>query len=150
MKTMYTVIGALLISILFFHTGNALCVKVPVANLRTGPGTTYEIGWTVYKYMPFKLVGRSVSGQWYAVEDVDGAVLWIHKNLLTNKYRCTVVNVNSVNVRTGPGTNYNKSFSEPVDKYYSARILKKSGSWFQIIDGENQKGWVHKDYIWTQ
>jgi SH3-like domain-containing protein len=142
--------GILLISVLYGSALNALCIKVPVANLRTGPGTEYEIGWTVYKYMPFKIVGRSISGVWYAVEDIDGAVLWIHKKLVTNKYRCAVVNVNEVNVRTGPGTNYSKCFSEPVDKYYSARILKKKGPWVKFVDEDKTTGWIHEDYIWVQ
>ena len=33
---------------------DALCVNVPEANLRSGPGTKYEKTWEVFKYMPFK------------------------------------------------------------------------------------------------
>ena len=134
MKTFYVILAIfslLLLSILCASEVNALCVKVSRANLRTGPGTGYEIGWNVGKYMPFKKVGVSLSGHWYAVEDVDGAVLWIHKSLVTSQYRCAVVKKEKVNVRTGPGTNYDKLFLNPVEQYYSARILTRKGSWIK-------------------
>jgi SH3-like domain-containing protein len=150
MKTIHIAIGILLILLFYDSTLNALCVRVTTANLRTGPGIKYEIGWTVHKYMPFKIVGKSTSGEWYAVEDVDNAVLWIHKSLLTSKYNCAVVNVKIVNVRTGPGTNYSKRFSDSVDGYYSAKIINKKGPWIKVVDEDNAIGWIHKDYIWVQ
>ena len=59
--------------------------------------------------MPFSKVGVSLSGEWYAVKDVDGDVNWMHKDLLTGKYKCAVVKTEEVNIRTGPGTRYSKS-----------------------------------------
>jgi uncharacterized protein YgiM (DUF1202 family) len=47
----------------------ALCVNVPEANLRKGPGTQHEKTWEVFKYMPFKRL--STKGEWYKVQDVD-------------------------------------------------------------------------------
>jgi len=150
MKISRILIGVFFAFILCSSTLDALCVKVTKANLRTGPGTNYEIGWTVYKYMPFEKVGVSLSGNWCAVKDVDNTVLWIYRNLLTNKYRCAVVNTEGVNVRTGPGAHYEKRFRKPMEKYYSARILKRKGPWIKIIDGDNETGWIHKDYVWIR
>lgn len=135
------------VAILFATAGRAdsLCVKVPKANLRVGPGTEYEVGWTVYKYFPFKRVGTSLSGDWYAVEDTDGDVLWIHRSLVTNGYRCAAVVAEKANVRTGPGSRYGTLFPEPVDKYYSFRVLKRTGAWVKFRDMDNNIGWVHKD-----
>ncbi|MDD5009038.1 MAG: SH3 domain-containing protein [Syntrophorhabdaceae bacterium] len=150
MKISRILIGVFFAFILCSSTLDALCVKVTKANLRTGPGTNYEVGWTVYKYMPFEKVGMSLSGNWYAVKDVDSTVLWIYRNLLTSKYRCAVVNTEGVNVRTGPGVQYGKRFGKPMEKYYSARILKKKGAWLKIIDGDNETGWIRKDYVWIR
>jgi SH3-like domain-containing protein len=120
-------------------------VKVPKANLRVGPGTGYEVGWTVYKYFPFKKVGTSLSGKWYAVEDTDGDVLWIHQSLVTSRYRCAAVVSDKANVRTGPGTRYGKLFSEPVIRYYSFRVLKETGAWVKVRDVDNNTGWLHRN-----
>jgi SH3-like domain-containing protein len=105
----------MMLSVLFIlRHSDALCVSAQKANLRDGPGTNYEIAWKVYKYMPFSKVGISLSSEWYAVKDVDGDVNWIHKRLVTNRYRCAVVKTEEVNVRTGPDTNYSKSFFSPA------------------------------------
>jgi SH3-like domain-containing protein len=100
--------------------------------------------------MPFKKVGVSLSGSWYAVEDVDGAVLWIHKNLVTGNMRCAVINADEVNVRTGPGMQYKGLFSGPVEKYSSFRVLNRKGSWVRLRDAENIIGWAHRDDLWIQ
>jgi len=149
-RTGPTLIAALFLTIVCSSSLYALCVKVPKANLRTGPGTNYEIGWTVYKYMPLEKVGVSLSGNWYAVKDLDNTVLWIHRNLVTTQYRCIVVNTEKVNVRKGPDTGYQKRFDTPMEKYYSARILNRKGNWIKIIDGDNDTGWIHKDYLWIR
>ncbi|HNS13755.1 MAG TPA: SH3 domain-containing protein [Syntrophorhabdaceae bacterium] len=150
MKARLILITVFFLSIAGSGPLDAACVKVPKANLRTGPGTTYEVGWTVYKYMPLEKVGASLSGKWYAVKDVDDTVLWIHRNLLTSKYRCVVVKTEGVNVRKGPGIHYEKRFDMPMEKYYSARMIKRKGSWIKIIDGDNDTGWIHRDYVWIR
>lgn len=142
--------GSLFILLVFSINAHGICVNVSTANLRTGPGTQYEIGWTVNKYMPFKKIGVSLSGKWYAVEDVDNAVLWIHKSLVTSKIRCAVVNTDAVNLRTGPGVRYEKRFFDPVEKYSCFRMLNRKGTWIRLKDENGNMGWVHRDYLWIQ
>lgn len=126
----------------------ALCVRVSTANLRSGPGTEYEEMWQVHKYMPLKKVGVSLSGYWYAVRDVDGDVNWIYKSLVTNQYHCAVVKSEIVNIRTGPGTAYDKKFSEPARRYDSFRVLKTKGAWVKVKDEWNNIGWIHNNFLW--
>jgi SH3-like domain-containing protein len=121
---------------------------VPKANLRVGPGTNYDIGWQVFKYMPFEKVGKSLSGKWFAVKDVDNDVLWIHRNLVTEDFKCAVVEASEVNVRTGPGTNYSRSQMGPAKKYYSYRILDIRGNWVRLRDEWGNIGWIHRDHLW--
>ena len=148
---------ALTISTMLFFTmyyfiadAYGLCTQVSTANLRVGPGTHYEIGWTVSRYMPLKKVGASLSGDWYAVEDVDNAILWIHRSLITAKQSCAVVNTEKVNMRTGPGMQYGKLFLNPVEKYSSFRVLSRKGNWVRLKDSQNNIGWIHGDYLWIQ
>ena len=133
-----------------YSGAEALCVNVSKANLRSGPSTKYEKVWEVYKYMPFMKVGKSLSGDWYAVQDVDGDVSWIYKKLVTEKYKCAVVKSEEVNVRKGPGTNYEKIPSGPAKQYFSFRVLKKKGSWVQVKDEWGATGWVHTDFLWIK
>lgn len=129
---------------------DALCVNVSKANLRAGPSTKYEKVWEVYKYMPFKKVGVSLSGDWYAVQDVDGDVSWIYKKLVTGKYHCAVVKTEEVNIRTGPGTNYKKTSSSPAKQYYSFRILKRRNAWVKVKDEWGEVGWIYTNFLWIK
>lgn len=60
-----------------------LAVQVPVANLRTGPGSNHSIAEfaTADKYTPFKRIDLHEDG-WYRVEDEDGQKFWIHQNIV--------------------------------------------------------------------
>ena len=126
----------------------ALCVSVPTANLRAGPGKEYPITWTVDKYMPFVKVGTSLDGEWYAVRDVDGDVHWIYQKLVTEKYRAAVIKEDGVNLRKAPGTNSPKSSLSSGDKYYTYKVLQTKGTWVNIMDPWGGIAWIHKKFIW--
>jgi SH3-like domain-containing protein len=139
-----------LIMIITPNCSYALCVKVQKANIRSGPGTSYEKVWEVYKYMPFKKVGVSLSGDWYAVRDVDGDVNWIYKSLVTDKYHCAVVSKEEVNVRSKPGKNQPKSFLRPAKHYDTFKVLKRKGIWVRVKDEWNNIGWIHSNFLWIR
>ncbi len=150
MKKLFAVLIFFLFIVSVNSDARALCVNVSKANLRAGPSTKYEKVWEVYKYMPFMKVGVSLSGDWYAVQDVDGDVSWIYKKLVTSKYKCAVVKSEEVNIRTGPGTNYEKCSSGSAKQYYSFKILKTQGSWVKVKDEWGEVGWIHTDYLWIK
>ena len=151
MKKWLTVVAMILSLVLTASQAGALCVGVSKANLRNGPGTSYEVAWQVFRYMPLKKVGVSDSGQWYAVEDADGDVTWIRKDLVTDKYKCAVVSAaEEVNVRTGPGTKFPKGRMGPAKQYYSFKLLKKQGPWLKVRDEWGGIGWIHRSYMWTR
>lgn len=148
MKKITIVLNIILLGIFISNYADALCVNVPNANLRSGPGTNYGIAWEIYKYMPFQKVGVSLSGVWYAVRDVDGDVNWIHRSLLTSRYRCAVVKTEEVNVRTGPGIKYSKD--GVAKKYSSSRVIRIKGKWAKVKDEYGSIGWIYHDYLWIQ
>ncbi len=55
-------------------------IKSEKCNIRSGPGTNYDVLLTVDKGVPFKVIGAK--GQWVNVEHADGDVGWIHKSLV--------------------------------------------------------------------
>ena len=124
----------------------ALCVNVPEANLRSGPGTKYEKTWEVFKYMPFKKI--KTKGNWYRVQDVDGDKHWIYRKLVTSRFNCAVVKVDKANIRSGPGTSYKNKHFSPLLKYDSFRVLKRKGQWVKVSDEFGQKGWIFRKLLW--
>lgn len=55
-------------------------VRVPHCNLRTGPGTTYDIAFSVDKGVPFRKL--QTKGQWTQVQHANGDKGWIFNALL--------------------------------------------------------------------
>lgn len=126
----------------------AWCIKVPEANLRQGPGTNFDKSWEVFKYMPLQKTGQR--GSWYQMQDVDGDSHWVYSKLVTSNMRCAVVRVETANVRTGPGTNYENSPLSPVEKYYSFKVIETQGDWVKVEDEVFNEGWVYKPLLWIQ
>jgi SH3-like domain-containing protein len=140
--------------ILFFLglscAAEALCVNVSTANVRSGPGTQYEVVWKVYRYMPFEKVGESVPRGWYAVRDVEGDVDWLSRNLVRQDVRCAVVKKVRTNVRKGPGMRYRKTFWSPAAQYSSFKVLRSKGSWVKVRSEWGEVGWIHKNNLWIR
>ncbi|MDD3845667.1 MAG: SH3 domain-containing protein [Syntrophorhabdaceae bacterium] len=140
----------ILVFLLFASSATALCVKVSKANLRSGPGKNHEVAWQVYMYMPLDKVGQSTNKLWYAVRDSDGDTYWIHKSLVTGKYRCAVVSVESARVRRGPGTRFSTVKESPARKYYTYRVISSKKGWLKLRDEWGDTGWIRKDLVWIR
>ena len=139
----------LIFVIAVFLTGHAegLCVNVKKANLRSGPSTKKQITWEVFKFMP--LVKLKRKGSWYQVKDFEGDAHWVHKSLVTSKYKCAVVKVDKANLRTGPSSKFRQPSDLPsVKKYTVFKLIKIKGSWAQVKDSFGDSHWVFRKLIW--
>ncbi len=126
----------------------ALCVRDEQANLRRGPGVSWNKTWEAIRYMPLKKLGKEKG--WYRVEDVDGNIHWVREDLVTHDYSCAVIKTDFSNLRTGPGTQYPKAKVPQADKYVSFRIVKSQGDWIKVEDPEGDELWVTRDNLWIQ
>ena len=61
------------------HTKTVI-VKTNHCNIRKGPGTQYDVAFTVDKGIPFKVM--QTKGKWLEVQHADGDGGWIHKSLV--------------------------------------------------------------------
>jgi len=146
MKKGMVLFSAFVMVLIVNHEAHSLCVNVAEANLRGGPGTRYEKTWEVYKYMPFQKIAKK--GNWYKVKDVDGDTHWVYRKLVTEKFKCAVVKVDKANIRSGPGTNYDKSAISPALKYDSFRVVESAASWVNVADEFGGSGWISKNLLW--
>ena len=146
MKIIFTLKIICLLFFMLHAVANAMCVKVPEANLRSGPGTKYKKTWEVFKYMPFKRLARK--GNWYRVQDVDGDTHWIYRKLVTDKFDCAVTKVGKANVRSGPGTHFRKKDFSPTLKYDSYKVIKRKGKWVKVLDEFGVEGWIFRKLLW--
>jgi len=118
-------------------------VTASIANMRSGPGTKYDVLWQVEQYHPVNIVKKK--GDWYKIKDFENDVAWIHKSLLgtvqgviTIKEKC--------NIRSRATTKSNIVFT--VEKGVPFKVLAKEGSWLKIEHADGDVGWIFKTLVW--
>jgi len=124
-------------------TDERLAVVAPVANIRSGPGTQYDILWKVEKYYPLLVIEKSES--WYYFRDFEDDKGWVHQSLV-DKVEAVITNKDLCNVRSGPGTGEKILFT--VEKGIPFKVLKRTDSWLNIEHADGDKGWIHDSLVW--
>ena len=131
MKVQSTIIFLLIMLLAGTANAERLAVSAPVANIRSGPGTSHNVLWKVEKYFPLRVIEKS--GEWY------------HQSLV-RKISAVVTKNDACNIRSGPGTKNKIIFT--VEKGIPFKVLKRKGSWIHIEHADGDKGWIHKSLIW--
>ncbi len=120
-----------------------LAVSVPDANIRSGPGTNYDVIWKVNKYYPIKVIKKV--GSWIRFVDFEGDEGWIYSSLV-RKIPSVITVREDCNIRSGPGTNYSIAFK--AEKGVAFKILSRKGSWIHVQHADGDKGWIYKTLVW--
>lgn len=120
-----------------------MSVSVPVANVRSGPGTQYDLLWRVEKFHPLEVKKRSES--WCFFQDFEGDTGWINQSLVQN-IPSVIVKSDLANIRSGPGTTYDILFT--IEKGVPFKILNRQGNWIHIEHGDGDRGWIHDSLVW--
>ncbi|WP_022667256.1 SH3 domain-containing protein [Desulfospira joergensenii] len=138
-------LGLVLPGMLVCQAGAAerVTVKAGIANLRSGPGTKYEVLWQVEQYHPFLVVEKK--GNWYKIKDFEGDMAWIHKSLLS-KMTGVITKKTKSNVRSEPNTKSRILFT--VERGVPFKVLKRKGNWIRIEHADGEKGWIYKTLVW--
>ena len=120
-----------------------LAVKVKKANIRSGPGSKYEVIWQVGLYYPLQILKKQ--GQWYNFSDFEGDTGWIHEKLV-GKIRTVITSKDKCNVRSGPGVKNRVVFI--ADKGVALKVIGSNGKWLHIQHPDGERGWIHKSLVW--
>lgn len=125
------------------HAAEYASISKDGVNLRSGPNTNKEILWEVFKGFPVKILSRQ--GEWAQVADFEGDKGWIYSPLLSNS-KTVIVKVDTANMRSGPGTNY-----EVVAKVKYGVVFvpsERRGEWVKVAHDDGTSGWLHTSLIW--
>lgn len=117
-------------------------------NMRSGPGANYEVLWELGNGFPLQVLLEK--GDWYRVQDFEGAIGWVHKSV-TSPTPHMIVKVykntkKRINIRSGPGTKY-----RIVAKAYYGVVLKtitQKNGWAQVEHEKGVTGWVKRSLLW--
>jgi SH3-like domain-containing protein len=152
MKYKYALIFLVFFSFVFTSSSVALAEMVSIKgddiNMRSGPGTKYKVLWKLGSGFPLKVLRKQ--GSWYRVQDFEGTIGWVHRNVTSRKQHMIVM-VNKktkkrINVRSGPGTN-NRIVAKAYYGVVFKTIEQKSG-WVHLEHDKGVNGWVKRSLLW--
>lgn len=120
-----------------------MTVRSSIANIRSGPGTNYDVIWNVEKNHPLFILEKD--GAWYRFRDFEGDEGWIHKSLLGDT-PAVITDKPECNVRNGPGTNHEIRFT--VEKGIPFKLIEREGNWLHVEHADGDRGWIHDSLVW--
>lgn len=120
-----------------FETLLGRIVSPTGANIRKGPGTQHVVVDVAPNGVFTDLI--DMNGEWYAT----GSNRWVHKSLvqIVPTLMGTVTGTNSLNVRSGPGTEF--KIIRKIASGNPLRIIGTQADWMQIGYSE----WVFKNFV---
>jgi SH3-like domain-containing protein len=143
----------LLLFLVFFMLTNTsyaemLSIKGKKVNLRSGPGTNYDVKWEYGSGFPLKIISKK--GDWYKVKDFENDTGWVSKSLLVKRPHM-IVKVNKkkdkkINIRSGPGKKY-----RIVGKAYYGVVfqtLEQRAGWAKVKHETGLEGWIKRTLLW--
>jgi len=167
-----TLVLAILAS--FYIAQPALAIGEPVGyptvyqlNIRSGPGTNFSVIGSTYPGQVLSLLGRNQNTTWLQISLPNGNVGWAYAAFIQsqiNLFDLPVVdnplpppsstplghvNVRYLNVRAGPGYNYQIIGGYSWNTGVTLLGRNTTGSWLQIYLSDNRQGWVSARYIYT-
>ena len=120
-----------------------MAVTSPVANVRSGPGTKYDVVWKMERYHPIDVL--RTQGPWVLFRDFEGDTGWVHESLL-GKIETVITVKRNCNVRTGPGTKYDVAFT--VGDAIPFKVLEDRGTWLHVEHADGDRGWIARSLVW--
>jgi len=103
-------------------------IKGSVVNIRSGPGTNYEIVGTVYEGTEVTISQQQ--GDWYKIT-LGNTTGWVSSSLINAQITSKVtVTGTTVNLRSGPGTSYD--IVGQVSQGDTLTLLAAEGDWYKV------------------
>ena len=123
---------------------NYVSVNTDNVNVRTGPGTSYQVTMELFKGYPLKVI--STQADWLKVTDFENDNGWIHQSLVVSGNTVIVSGSNSVNMRTEPSTK--SAVIANVDRGVVLTKLESKGKWLKVKHASGVIGWMYKPLLW--
>jgi len=145
-KAMLAITAVLLILPGFVVAQERLSVTSGIANIRSGPGTEYDVWWQVEQYHPFIIIEKKED--WYKIKDFENAEAWLHKSLLS-KMETVITKIKkkgTCNIRSKPTTKSQILFT--VEAGVPFKVLERKKNWIKVEHTDGDVGWIYKILVW--
>lgn len=141
----------LMILIMVCFSADALAenatVTAGVANVRSGPGSSYEVAGSIYAGTEVNVI--ETSGSWHKIK-LGNLTGWMSDTVLEvapgeKQLESLVVTGQTVNLRSGPGTNY--EIVGKVTQGDSLGLLGVEGNWYKVKNTDGSTGYISADLV---
>ncbi len=119
-------------------------VKTDNVNVRSGPGTDYQVSMELFEGYPLKVT--STQGDWLKIVDFENDSGWIHNSLVVPGNTVIVNGTKNVNMRAEANTN--SAVIATVDRGVVMSILDTQGQWLKLKHSSGLIGWIYKPLLW--
>ena len=143
LKCCFLLIILFMLSITGTAMADRMAISADIANIRSGPGADNDILWKAEQNYPLMVIEKS--GKWYHFRDYEGDEGWVHQSLV-DKFESVITKGEKNNVRSGPGTQFDKSFM--VEDGIPFKVIQRKGAWINIEHSDGDRGWIHKSLVW--
>lgn len=113
-------------------------VNGSIVNVRQGPGTNYAATAQVKDGQALYIL--SSQNNWFKVRLHTGAEGWIRSDLVDRVIKNVQVTGSTLNLRTGPGTNYNKAGEVSAGQILP--VIAEQNSWYKVRISGLGYAWV--------
>jgi cell wall-associated NlpC family hydrolase len=120
-------------------------VQVNLLNLRSGPGSDTELIGTLPSGTQVQML--ELHGEWMKVLTPEKKEVYVFAEYVadTKPPVYNYVNVNLLNVRSGPGSNHD--IVTTIPRGTRVQVLEQHGEWLKVIVKENQEAFVYAPYM---
>lgn len=115
----------------------------PKVNMRSGPGTRYQVIWELKRGYPLQVIGKKDT--WYKVRDFEGDTGWVYAPLTSRKAHL-VVKKKKINLRSGPGTSY--PIVAQARRGVVFTTVKRVKGWVKIRHENGVTAWAARHLLW--
>ena len=143
-----------------------LAITVPITmNVRTGPGTDYDVVRIVPQGTQGRIWGIDPNDDWFQIE-LEGldTYVWVHQDLTTVIGSLAGVRIYTaaeiallpalitqpllLNARSGPGTQYEILATVPQGTWAQITGIDTGGEWYRVnLPNLDQPAWMSRDFI---
>ena len=123
---------------------NFVSIKGDNINVRTGPGTNYQVSMELFDGYPLKVL--ATQGHWLKISDFENDSGWVHDSLVVKNNTVIVNGTKSVNMRAEPSTK--SSVIATVDRGVVLARLETRGKWLKLKHSSGLIGWIYKPLLW--
>lgn len=125
-------------------TAESVSVKSDNINVRTGPGTNYQIAMELFAGYPLQVIEKQ--GEWLKIVDFEKDSGWIHASLVDSGTTVIVNATSSVNMRAEASTS--SAVIATVERGVVLTKLESQGEWLKLRHSSGMIGWIHKSLLW--